>query len=289
MKAEKSDTPPRHTQQVRLASGVADIEAAQRLRYNVFYDEYGAQPSEEAARLKRDIDQYDSYTDHLIVTDRKEETGEEVIVGTYRLLKRSVAERHGGFYSAGEYDLSPLLKTDKSILELGRSCVLPEYRTRAVLQLLWEGIADYIADHNIDLLFGCASLPGTDIAPLKNSLAYLYHYHMADDSLRPRALESRYIDMNLLPKSEIDAKRVFAALPPLIKGYLRAGALIGDGAVIDTQFNTTDVFVMMPTEIIAQRYRNHYERKLQKPLPGVDTEEEARKIVSALAVRGSGQ
>lgn len=268
---------------VRLAENQEEIEAAQCLRYTVFYEEYGAKPAtDDVARLKMDIDPYDAYTDHLVVLNEARK-----IVGTYRLLKRSVAEAHDGFYSAGEYDLSPLLQTNQSILELGRSCVLPEYRTKQVLQLLWQGIADYISENNVDLLFGCASLHGTVTDELKTPLSYLYHYHLADPALCPRALDARYVDMNRIPKDEIDAKRAFVSLPPLIKGYLRAGAIIGDGAVIDYDFNTTDVFVMMPTELIAERYRKHYERKLQKDLPGVGSDKDAQDIVSALGIRGT--
>lgn len=251
---------------VRLAETSREIEAAQRLRYEVFYEEYSARPDPAMVASRMDIDVYDEYADHLIVIDNA--GPQERIVGTYRLLRREGARKVGQFYSAGEYDLSPVLKAGSSLLELGRSCVLAEYRSRPILQLLWQGIADYITEHDIELIFGCASLHSTDIKSISGPLSYLHHYHLAPEQLRPRALKGRYINMNIIPQEELNARRVFAELPPLIKGYLRAGASIGDGAVIDEQFNTTDVFIIVQTHLLADRYRKHYERKIQKPIAG---------------------
>ncbi len=251
---------------VRLVNTPEELEIAQALRYQVFYEEYGAEPDEKMAAEKRDFDKFDEVADHLVVIDNAH--GDEgKIVGTYRLLRRSIAEQHGGFYSSSEYDISPILNSETNILELGRSCVLPEYRSRAVLQLLWQGISGYVTDYDIELLFGCASLHSTDIKNLAISLSYLHHFHLAPDNLRAKAIDNRYINMNIVPKDEINQKAAFNDLPPLIKGYLRIGATIGDGAVIDPQFNTTDVFIAMPTHFVKERYRKHYERKNQKPLP----------------------
>lgn len=255
---------------VRLAESTQEIEAAQRLRYQVFYEEYGAKPDAEMAASRLDIDEYDAYAHHLIVIDGSNSKDE--IVGTYRLLRREAAEEVGQFYSSGEYDITPLLNSGQSLLELGRSCVLAPYRTRPVLQLLWQGIADYITEHDIDLMFGCASLHSTDIKSISKPLSYLHHYHLAPETLRPRAIKGRYINMNIIPQEDINPRRVFAELPPLIKGYLRAGSHIGDGAVIDEQFNTTDVFVVAQTHLLTDRYRKHYERKIQKALPGGESE-----------------
>jgi putative hemolysin len=254
-------TQPNHESVViRLAESPAEIEAAQRLRYRVFYEEYAAVPDAQAALDKIDRDDFDDVADHLIAIDRSI-AGDEQVVGTYRLLRRENAERSGGFYSSGEYDLSPILNSGMSVLELGRSCVMPEYRSRPVLQLLWQGIANYIARHNIDLMFGCASLPSTDVASIAAPLSYLYHFHMAPEALRPRAVKGRYINMNLVPKEDLNPRQAFASLPPLIKGYLRVGATIGDGAVIDTQFNTTDVCIIVQTHTLPDRYRQHHERE----------------------------
>lgn len=264
---------------VRLAENSAEIEAAQRLRYEVFYEEYGAIADAEMACAKRDFDEYDPYADHLIVIDHS--GPKDKIIGTYRLIQREGAEAVGQFYSSSEYDISPLLDSGRSLLELGRSCVLPDFRTRPVLQLLWQGIADYISEHDIELMFGCASLHSTDIKSISKPLSYLYHYHLAPEKLRPRALKGQYINMNIIPQEDINARRVFAELPPLIKGYLRAGSHIGDGAVIDEQFNTTDVFVVAQTHLLTDRYRKHYERKIQKSIPGSDESGDNIKQLSA--------
>lgn len=253
--------------QVRLAAHADEIKAAQALRYKVFYEEYGATPNEEMLREKRDFDAFDDITDHLVVIDNDLPKNASQIIGTYRLLRREIAEKHGQFYTSDEYNIQPLLDNEKDLLELGRSCVLPGYRSRPVLQKLWQGIAHYVADHNIGLMFGCASLHGTDINQLSEQLAYLHHFHRAPDHLCPKAIDERYIDMNLHAKEDLDVKAVFISMPPLIKGYIRLGASIGDGAVVDHQFNTTDVCIVMPTAQVTAKYVKHYERVTQKIIP----------------------
>lgn len=245
---------------VRLTNNPAEIEAAQRLRYKVFYEEHKAVADAQTAASHMDVDEYDAVTDHLVVLDQSLPSGPGQIVGTYRLLRRDVAEKFGKFYTSGEYDIAPLLRSGAVLLELGRSCVLPQYRTRPVLQKLWQGIAHYVAEHKIGLMFGCASLHGTDVSALAPQLSYLYHYHLATSELRPRALEGQYVDMNMIPKEELNAREVFASLPPLIKGYMRLGASIGDGAIVDRQFNTTDVCIVMPTHLVTEKYLKHYQR-----------------------------
>lgn len=245
---------------VRLTNNMAEVEAAQRLRYAVFYEEYGAIADAEAAASGMDVDEYDAVTDHLVVLDENLPAGPGQIVGTYRLLRREIAEKFGKFYTSSEYDIAPLLNSGAVLLELGRSCVLPPYRTRPVLQKLWQGIAHYVAEHKIGLMFGCASMHGTDVNALADQLSYLYHYHLASPDLRPRALEGKYVDMNMMPKDDIDVRKVFASLPPLVKGYMRLGASIGDGAIVDHQFNTTDVCIVMPTHLVTEKYLKHYQR-----------------------------
>lgn len=262
---------------VRLAKDAQEIKAAQRLRYEVFFEEFNAKPTPEAARLRLDFDAYDAYADHIVVIDSAAKP--EKIIGTYRLLKRAEAEAHGQFYSSSEYNLDVLLNSGASLLELGRSCVLPEYRTRPVLQLLWQGIADYIAEHHIGILFGCASLQGTDPTKHEESLSYLYHYHLAPEALRPRTLDDHYVNMNILPKAAINPRRAFNNLPPLLKGYLRAGASVGDGAYLDHQFGTTDVLILVQTHMLAERYRKHYERKIQRALPGSSDIEDTDNLI----------
>ncbi|MEM9469629.1 MAG: GNAT family N-acyltransferase [Pseudomonadota bacterium] len=253
--------------EIRLAQNNEEIEASQRLRYAVFYEEYGAKPTPEMAEVKRDMDKYDPVTDHLIVMDHGIADGIDSIVGTYRLFRQSEAEKFGQFYTSDEYNIKPLIETGNVLLELGRSCVLPDYRTRPILQKMWQGIAHYVADHNIGLMFGCASLHGTNPSELAEQLSYLYHYHLAEPAMCPRALDNLYTKMDLIPKDELEVKKAFMALPPLIKGYIRLGASIGDGAVIDKQFNTTDVCIVMPTAQVTEKYLKHYERVTQKTMP----------------------
>ena len=251
--------------QVRLAETIADIDAAQALRYRVFYEEMGARPSAEVARQRRDFDSFDGICDHLLVCDHARGSGAEAVVGTYRLIRRSAAARHGSFYSAAEYDIAAIIASPGEILELGRSCVDASARNRPTMQLLWRGIAAYVFHYEIALMFGCASLPGIDPDALAVPLSCLYHHHLAPPELRPRALPQRYVDMRRLDPSAFDPARALADLPPLIKGYLRLGGFVGYGAVIDRQFNTTDVCVVVKTELVTDKYYRHYERQARDP------------------------
>ncbi len=247
--------------QVRLAETEADIDAAQALRYRVFYEALGARPKLETARRRRDFDRLDSGCDHLLVLDHSRGCGSGTVVGTYRLIRRQAAARLGGFYSAAEYDIARLVAYPGEILELGRSCVDAAYRQRPAMQLLWSGIAAYVFHYDIALMFGCASLPGTDPDVLARPLSYLYHYHLAPPPLRVRALCDRYLDMCRRPRGAVDPTRALTSLPPLIKGYLRLGGFVGDGAVIDREFNTIDVCIVVKTELVSAKYSRHYVRR----------------------------
>ncbi|NVN12545.1 MULTISPECIES: GNAT family N-acetyltransferase [Nguyenibacter] len=251
---------------VRIAANEAERDAAQALRYRVFYDEMGARPDERTLRTRRDVDEFDNVADHLLVIDHAVSSGAKGVVGTYRLMQGENAQKIGRFYSSGEYDLSPLTEFPGRLLEVGRSCVDPNYRGRAAMQLLWRGIASYIFLHRIDVLFGCASLPGIDPGPLSDELTYLYHNHLAPPALRLRALPHRRVEMLRTDPNTLDHRRCLARLPPLIKGYLRLGGYVGDGAVVDDQFNTTDVAVIVKSELLADKYYRHYERRLRDAL-----------------------
>ncbi|HXV23388.1 MAG TPA: GNAT family N-acyltransferase [Alphaproteobacteria bacterium] len=245
--------------EIRLAESAAEVEAAQALRYRIFYEEMSARPTDEMARTRRDFDTFDPYCDHLIVIDHGLGTGS--VVATYRLLRREGAARCGRFYTADEYVIDRLLALPGEILELGRSCVDARYRNRPTMQLLWRGIAEYVQHHEIGLMFGCASLKGTDPKAVALPLSYLAHNHLAPEHLRPRAVAHRYEEMRLLPPSAVDARLALAALPPLIKGYLRLGGFVGDGAVVDHQFHTTDVCVVVKTDLVTDKYYRHYTRE----------------------------
>jgi putative hemolysin len=247
--------------QVRLAQSAADVDAALALRYRIFYEKMGARPLPGMEQQRRDYDGFDQICDHLLVLDHSRGPGPEAVVGTYRLIRREAAERFGTFYSAAEYDIAPLIAYPGEILELGRSCVDAGYRARPVMQLLWSGIAAYVSHYDIALMFGCASLPGTDPAALAVPLSYLYYHHLAPPALRARALPERFVEMRRLDPAAIDPMRTLGALPPLIKGYLRLGGFVGDGAVIDEQFNTTDVCIVVKTDLVAEKYSRHYERQ----------------------------
>ncbi|HEX7390230.1 MAG TPA: GNAT family N-acyltransferase [Acidiphilium sp.] len=246
---------------VRLAASADELDAVQALRFRIFYQEMGATPDAEARASLRDRDRFDAIADHLLVIDHDIAGDARGVVGTYRLIRQEAIAGVGRFYSADEYDLSALERFPGRLLELGRSCVDAAYRSRAVMQLLWSGIAAYVFQYEIDLMFGCASLPGTDLDALAPDLAYLFNHHLAPESIRPHALPDRYVDMRRLDPGTIDPKRVLAGLPPLIKGYLRLGGFVGDGAVIDWQFNTTDIAVVVQTDLVTEKYYRHYERQ----------------------------
>ena len=249
--------------EVRLARNAAELRSAQRLRYRVFYEEMSANPHAANKLARRDIDPFDAICDHLLVLDHDAPRGpsrKPAVVGTYRLLRQDVAERHGGFYSAGEFDIAALTARHSGLrfLELGRSCVLPLYRNKRTVELLWHGIWTYVLQHKLDAMIGCASLEGTDPDRLALQLAFLHHYARAPESWRTQALPNRYVEMNRLRRSAIDPKAALRILPPLVKGYLRLGATFGDGAVIDRQFGTTDVLVVLPIATISERYVAHF-------------------------------
>ncbi len=245
--------------EVRLATSEAEVQRAQALRYRVFYEEMSAQPDAMARITRRDADAFDAVCDHLLVLDHATASGPQV-VGTYRLLRQDMARRHGGFYTASEYAIGPLLDAhpDANVLELGRSCVLAPYRNKRSVELLWHGIWTYVLRHRIDVMLGCASLVGTDPDALALPLSFLAHHARAPEEWCARAHDHLHVPMARMPREAIDQRAALAALPPLIKGYLRLGAGFGDGAVVDRQFGTTDVLVVLPVSRINPRYIAHF-------------------------------
>ncbi len=247
--------------QARLARNSSEVAAAQKVRFRVFYDELGAKRNFVHALEQRDADRFDAICDHLLVLDTTIPGPEHhQIVGTYRLLRQESALAAGGFYSDEEFELESLMArhADRRFLELGRSCVLPEYRSKRTVELLWQGIWAYCRIHGIDVMTGCASFHGTVPAAHAEALSLLAHNFRPEPEWDVRAVASRYRPMDLMPAEAVDVRRALAAMPPLIKGYLRIGARFGDGCVVDDDFGTTDVFVILSTDWIANRYINYY-------------------------------
>lgn len=246
---------------LRLAADDRDLRAAQRLRYEVFVAELGGDGPEvdHQARLERDT--YDPHYDHLLLIDtRRDAAALDDVVGVYRLLSGDRAEAAGGFYCAGEYDLAPLIASGRKLLELGRSCVHRDYRGSTAMFHLWNGLADYVALHGIEVLFGVASFHGTDVQALAQPLSYLHYNHLAPEDLRVRALPEHYTAMDLLPEAEVDRRAAMVETPALIKAYLRLGGFVGEGAFVDHAFNTTDVCLLMDTVRMSERHRTYYNR-----------------------------
>ncbi len=255
--------------EVRLARTAREVRLAQALRYRVFYREMSAQDGASGKLWRRDIDGFDSICDHLLVIDHDPDLAlnrriggkkKPAVVGTYRLLRQDVAEQYSGFYTAGEYEINKLVERHrpKRFLELGRSCVLKEYRNKRTVELLWAGAWAYVQHHQIDVMIGCASLEGTEPRKLAVPLSFLHHHAAAPEEWRIRAVPSRYVSMDRLPPEQIDMRSALPELPPLIKGYLRLGAYIGEGAVVDHQFGTTDVCIVLPVSAINPRYYGHF-------------------------------
>ena len=254
--------------EVRLARSAADIRKAQRLRFEVFYREMAAVPDARTLQKKRDEDAYDDICDHLLVIDKSGgRAGKRPwlkrakVVGTYRVLLQDVAGKHQGFYTQGEYDIAPLIAAKRNthyFVELGRSCVLKPYRNRRTVELLWQGLWTYVREHGVDVMVGCASFPGTDPKEHALALSFLHHYARAPEEWLVSAHPDRKTDMNMMPKEQVNVKEAMKVMPPLIKGYLRLGAYVGDGAVVDRQFGTTDVLMILPVSAIDTRYFSHF-------------------------------
>ncbi|MFN3953119.1 MAG: GNAT family N-acetyltransferase [Pararhodobacter sp.] len=248
--------------EVRLARDDNDLRGAQRLRYRVFVEELGAagEMVDHDARLERDA--LDPHFDHLLLVDTQRDPASlEHVIGVYRLLPDDRAAALGRFYCDSEYDLGALRHCGRRLVELGRSCVDPAYRRGTAMLYLWQGLADYVLSRKIEIMFGVASFHGTDIAVHAPALSYLHHFHLAPPALRVRALPEHFQPMDLLPPDAIDTKTALAAVPPLIRAYLRLGGFVGEGAFIDRAFNTTDVCLIMDTSAMTDKYFDYYARK----------------------------
>jgi L-ornithine Nalpha-acyltransferase len=254
---------------LRLATSDLDVRGAQRLRYRVFVQELGAGGDmvDHDARLEQDA--LDAHFDHLILVDPAIDPDTlDHVVGVYRLLPCDRAAAIGRFYCDDEYDLAPLRAAGRRLVELGRSCVHPDHRRGAAMLLLWNGLAEYVIARGIEVMFGVASFPGADPAPHLQALAWLHHHHLAPPALRVRALPDGFFPMDGLGREGLDRKAALAAMPPLIRAYLRLGGMVGEGAWIDRKFNTTDVCLMIDTAAMSGRHHDFYTRKAPPRDPG---------------------
>jgi len=250
--------------ELRLSSTDKELKKIQRLRYKVFYQDGHAIADRLSAILRRDICPFDAVCDHLLIVDTaaksKHGLKKPKVVGTYRMLRGEVAAQHSGFYSQSEFDLSPIIARhpEMRILELGRSCVHPDYRGKRVIELLWRGLWLYAKHHRIDMLIGCASLPTTDVARASAPLQILRQHAGLPAEWQVAPLPGREAHIPKMEDAALNSRQALASLPPLLKAYLRVGARFSDRAVIDRQFGTIDVFTIMQMNEIDKRYVAHF-------------------------------
>ena len=247
---------------VRLARDPDEVEAAQHLRYQVFVRELGSDGDmvDHDAQLERD--RFDPYFDHLLLLDTaRGDTVRAQVVGVYRLLTEAGAAQIGQFYSEDEYDLDVLRKSGRKLLELGRSCLHPDYRGGTAMFHLWSGLAEYVSDIGAEILFGTASFHGTDLTALAQPLSLLHHRHLAPADLRVKSRDTSFGPDDLIPEANIDRPAAMRAVPALIKGYLRLGGFVGEGAFVDHAFNTTDVCLILDTARLIESQARLYGRK----------------------------
>lgn len=246
---------------VRLARDGRDLRAAQRLRYRVFVEELGGSGSMVDHQARLEIDAFDAVFDHLLLIDPARSADDLAdVVGVYRLLRSDKLAGGARFYSEDEFDLTVLRATGRRLMELGRSCVDPDFRGGTAMLLLWNGVAEYVLENGVEIMFGPASFHGTDLALLAQPLSYLHENHLAPLELRVSARAASRASMDGLAFDQIDKRAALAAIPPLIKAYLRLGGYVGEGAWVDHAFNTTDVCVVMDTKAMSARHRAFYTR-----------------------------
>jgi len=250
--------------ELRLRTTEKELKKIQRLRYKVFYKEGGAIADRLSALLQRDLCPFDAVCDHLLVIDKEARTRHGLkkakVVGTYRLLRGEIAARYNGFYSQSEFDLSSIIarQPQTRVLELGRSCVHRDYRTKRVIELLWRGLWLYAKHHKIDVMIGCASLPTTDVTAAAIPLDVLRRHASLPSDWTVKPLPGRSLTLPPVEVSKADSRQALAGLPPLLKAYLRVGARFSEEAVIDRQFGTIDVFTLMDVKAIDKRYAAHF-------------------------------
>lgn len=239
---------------VKLAETAQELHAAKRLRYDVFVSELGGAGDLVDHHAKLEQDGFDPHCDHLLLIDPETDQ----VIGVYRLMRDEQADGAQGFYSEGEYDLTALKTSRRRLLELGRSCLHPDYRGGTAMHSLWNGLAKYVAQHEIEILFGVASFHGTNVTTLAQPLSFLHHHHLAPAELRPQARAGSLQRMDLISEDALDRRAAMAQIPSLIKAYIRLGGMVGEGAFIDHAFNTTDVCLILDTTQLSARNARIY-------------------------------
>ena len=256
---------------VRLATTKAEIRRSQKLRYRVFFEEGGAKADATGRLIRRDVCRFDRVCDHLIIVDNSvvRIDGKPTVVGACRLLRDAIAAANFGFYSDGEFDVASLIARHpgERLLELGRACVAPAYRSnKRAIELMWRGVWAYARHHRADAIFGCASFPGAEPAVHAAALRFLRAAGGGDPQWDVDAVQGRAADLGPALDAPLDARAALRALPPLIKGYWRLGAKFGPQAVVDADFGATDVFAVMPVAEIEPRYLEYFAADRPAPL-----------------------
>lgn len=238
---------------VKKAETPTELEQAFKLRYEVFVEETNNEQLKNASGLEQDS--FDPYCDHLIVVDHANGR----VVGTYRMLPGEQAVRNQGFYSQTEFDLTAFEPYMLQAVEMGRSCIAKEYRSGRAIQLLWSGIADYIKTSGHRYLFGCVSLPIDYLNEINEIYSILRHEGVMTDDYRIMPHESHRIPgLQELDIRQLDIRKLRKKFPPLLKGYQWLGAKIAGEPALDREFRTIDFFVILETDKIARKYRNHF-------------------------------
>ena len=243
----------------KIAETTEEFHSAQRLRYEVFVKELGGAGPLVDHENALEKDELDPYFDHLILYDlAKPICSTSRVVGVYRLLPHDKAMQLGKFYSEVEYDLEPLKSSGRRLLELGRSCLHQDYRGGSAMFYLWQALSDYVLERDIEILFGVASLHGTDISKLAEPLSLLHYNHLAPIDLRVQAKDPNSHRMDLIHPSDLNRSKAMISVPSLIKAYLRLGGVVGKDAYIDYAFNTTDVCLILDTKKLNTRRKRIY-------------------------------
>ena len=238
---------------LRLAATEADVAAAQRLRHLVFVQELGALGGDLTDHERGlEADRLDAHCEHLLLLDPLKS---DAVVGTTRIMTQEGAAGAGRFASEAEFDLAPLRRSGRRLLEVGRTCLHPDHRGGAAMQRLWQGLAALVVERGIEILFGLASFPGTDPAAVAEPLACL-RGHLAPEGLRPRCLAP--VPQETPPPEWIDRRAAMLATPALVKAYLRLGGKVGEGAFLDRAFGCIDVCMVLDTAALSERARAVY-------------------------------